>query len=136
MGLDEWVEYAALRGAVVIEAVAGLVILLASLRAGWRTVELAWVRHMGARAADRVRLDLGKGLSVALEFLVGADVLRTAVAPSWVELGQLAAIVGIRSALNFALERERKSLEEEIAADAATAAAGGNGGRAGIDAKG
>ncbi len=56
---EGWVEFLALRGAVVIEVAAGLVILLSSVRAGWRTVEPAWVRHMGARAADAVAGGIG-----------------------------------------------------------------------------
>jgi len=46
---------------------------------------------------------------LALEFLLGADILRTAVAPSWQEIGQLAAIVVIRTFLNYFLQRELDS---------------------------
>ena len=44
--------------------------------------------------------------------MLGADVLATAVAPSWDELGKLAAIAIIRTALNFFLERELKYIKE------------------------
>ncbi|MXO74676.1 DUF1622 domain-containing protein [Altererythrobacter aerius] len=44
---------------------------------------------------------------LALELLLGADILRTAVAPSWHEIGQLGAIAFIRTALNFFIQRER-----------------------------
>jgi hypothetical protein len=56
-------------------------------------------------------------LALALEFLLGADILRTAVEPSWDEIGRLAAIAAIRTALNFFLQRE-------IAGDAAMSAGG------------
>ena len=36
----------------------------------------------------------------------GADILRTAVEPSWDEIGRLAAIAAIRTALNYFLQRE------------------------------
>jgi uncharacterized membrane protein len=56
-------------------------------------------------------------LSLGLEFLIGADILKTAVAPSWNDIGQLAAIIAIRTVLNFFLMRELeqidKSLEEQ-----------------------
>ncbi|MBV9172016.1 MAG: DUF1622 domain-containing protein, partial [Chloroflexi bacterium] len=39
-------------------------------------------------------------------FLLGADILRTAVEPSWDEIGRLAAIAAIRTALNYFLQRE------------------------------
>ena len=38
--------------------------------------------------------------------MLGADILRTAVEPSWDEIGRLAAIAAIRTALNFFLQRE------------------------------
>jgi uncharacterized membrane protein len=53
-----------------------------------------------------VRLRLGRWLAVALEFELAADVLRTAVAPTWNEIGQLAAIVVLRTALNYFLQKE------------------------------
>lgn len=57
-------------------------------------------------AKEAVRLRLGRWLAVALEFETAADILRTAVAPTWNEIGQLAAIVVLRTALNYFLQRE------------------------------
>ena len=56
--------------------------------------------------SDSVRLALGRSLALSLEFLLGADILRTAVEPSWDEIGRLAAIATIRTALNYFLQRE------------------------------
>ena len=53
-----------------------------------------------------MRLRLGRWLAVALELELGADILRTAVAPTWNEIGQLGAIVVLRTALNFFLQQE------------------------------
>ncbi|HET9433205.1 MAG TPA: DUF1622 domain-containing protein, partial [Chitinophagaceae bacterium] len=47
-------------------------------------------------------------VAVSLELLLGADVLATAVAPTWDEIGKLAAIATIRTVLNFFLEKELK----------------------------
>ena len=55
---------------------------------------------------EQVRLNLGRWLALALEFELAADILRTAVAPTWNEIGQLAAIIVLRTALNFFLQRE------------------------------
>ncbi len=55
---------------------------------------------------NRVRLTLGKYLALALEFQVGADILSTAIAPSWEQIGKLAAIVTIRTLLNYFLTKE------------------------------
>lgn len=55
---------------------------------------------------NKVRLTLGKYLTLALEFQVGADILSTAIAPGWEQIGKLAAIVVIRTVLNYFLTRE------------------------------
>jgi hypothetical protein len=52
------------------------------------------------------RLTLARFLALALEFQLGADILSTAVAPSWDAIGKLAAIAVIRTALNYFLGRE------------------------------
>jgi uncharacterized membrane protein len=43
---------------------------------------------------------------LALEFALGADIARSAIAPTWNDIGQLAAIAGIRTVLNFFLEKD------------------------------
>ncbi|WP_150109193.1 DUF1622 domain-containing protein [Stanieria cyanosphaera] len=58
-----------------------------------------------------VRLDLGLALALSLEFLLAADVVSTAVSPSWDELGKLATVTGIRTFLNFFLHQEVDQLE-------------------------
>ncbi len=55
---------------------------------------------------EPLRLELGRSLALALEFLLGADILRTAVEPTWDEIARLAAIAAIRTGLNYFLQRE------------------------------
>jgi uncharacterized membrane protein len=55
-----------------------------------------------------IRLELGKSLALSLEFLLAADILRTAVAPTWEDIGKLAAIAALRTLLNYFLDRELK----------------------------
>jgi len=45
-----------------------------------------------------------------LEFQLAADVLSTVLSPSWQELGQLAVVATIRTALNHFLTQELRSL--------------------------
>jgi len=59
-----------------------------------------------------VRLRLGRFLALGLEFQLASDLLRTAVAPSFEEIGKLAAVAAIRTGLNWFLGRE---LREEHA---------------------
>ena len=46
---------------------------------------------------------------MALELLLGADILSTAIAPTWNEIGNFVAIAVLRTSLNFFLERELKA---------------------------
>ena len=57
---------------------------------------------------------------MALEFELAADILRTAVAPTWSEIGQLAAIAALRTALNFFLQREIDGAEQRAARSSTT----------------
>ncbi len=55
---------------------------------------------------NAIRLTLARYLALALEFQLGADILSTAIAPSWQEIGKLGAIAVIRTGLNFFLSKE------------------------------
>ena len=57
---------------------------------------------------EGLRMQFGSAVAVSLELLLGADVLATAVAPSWDDIGKLAAIAVLRTGLNYFLERELK----------------------------
>jgi uncharacterized membrane protein len=75
------------------------------------------VRAASARKAETftpVRLDLGRFLALGLEFQLASDLLRTAVAPSFEEIGKLAAVAAIRTALNFFLREEISNEREEL----------------------
>lgn len=56
----------------------------------------------------RMRLQFGQKLAIALELLLGADILATAIAPTWNDIGLLAAIAVLRTGMNFFLSRELK----------------------------
>ena len=66
---------------------------------------------------NEIRLTLARFLALSLEFQLGADILSTAIAPSWTDIGQLGAIALIRTALNYFLAREMKEEREGLAAD-------------------
>lgn len=68
---------------------------------------------------NRVRLTFGRALVLGLEFQLAADIIGTAVSPSWDQLGKLGAIAVIRTFLNFFLTRELKEEERELEAAAA-----------------
>jgi len=57
-------------------------------------------------AIKQSRLELGHSFSLGLGFLIGGSILKTTLAPSWSDIGQLAAIIAIRTGLNYFLLKE------------------------------
>jgi uncharacterized membrane protein len=97
---------------LVIEATGAMVIGMGALLA---VVELA--RRRPSQRSSRfaaIRLGLSRYLAMGLEFQLAADILVTAVAPTWEEIGKLAAIAAIRTALNFALAHEMEEERAEV----------------------
>jgi uncharacterized membrane protein len=86
-------------------------------------VLIAIVLFLRALAARRptdfnsIRLILARYLALALEFQLGADILSTAIAPGWQEIGKLGAIAIIRTALNYFLSLEMKEEKSREAAE-------------------
>jgi uncharacterized membrane protein len=64
-----------------------------------------------------VRLSLAQYLALGLEFQLAADILVTAIAPTWEEIGKLAAIAAIRTTLNYFLAREMQEERAEVRAE-------------------
>ena len=99
--ITEWV-------AIAVEAAAALVVALAAAQAVLGFLR-AYFGHADDAARDAVRLNLARWLMLALEFALAADILRTAIAPGWDEIGKLAAIAALRTVLNFFLQREMEA---------------------------
>ncbi len=81
---------------------------LSILLIAWGAVQaLVAVARRGAHARTQsVFLTLGRYVLLGLEFTLAADVVRTAIAPSWDDIGKLGAIALIRTFLNHFLERD------------------------------
>lgn len=95
-----------------IEVAAAFIIGVAAIEATIRIVPLFVPRAVPLQdEVEVIRLRLGRWLTVAIEFELAADILRTAVAPTWNDIGQLAAIVVLRTVLNFFLQREVARVE-------------------------
>jgi len=90
--------------------------ILAALITGIAVVQTIYsfiIQFKSSRISkEDIRIQFGNSAAVSLELLLGADVLATAVAPSWSDIGKLAAIAAIRTALNYFLGRELKNVSE------------------------
>lgn len=99
--LREVAEFVALACGLATVVVVAVGALEALLRAA---------RNAGRLGRPEVKKELWVGFAgwilLALEFALAADIAETAISPTWDEIGKLAAIAGIRTLLNFFLERD------------------------------
>jgi len=96
----------------LIEACGAVVIMIGAVVAIAKFVVALSRRSINQFSA--VRLTLARFLVLGLEFQLAADVLRTAISPSFEEIGKLAAIATIRTVLNYFLNREIAQEQREI----------------------
>jgi uncharacterized membrane protein len=89
-------------GAWATEAMAVLLIAGAFL---WATVRFVFqTRRHDNKSYERYKLSLGRSLSLGLEFLVAADVIRTVtMTPTLGNIGILAGIILTRTFLSWSL---------------------------------
>ncbi len=98
----------------LVEAAGALVIFVGALLATARFVVTA-LRRRQDHEFTSVRLSLGRYLALGLELQLASDVLSTAIAPTFEEIGKLAAIAAIRTLLNYFLRKEIEAERSELA---------------------
>jgi uncharacterized membrane protein len=99
--------------ALGVEAVAVAIIAFGAAEALLRTLAPLIGRSAAAGWRKRVWVGFGTWLLLGLQFALAADIVRSAIAPDWADIGQLAAIAAIRTFLNYFLERDLNELERE-----------------------
>jgi uncharacterized membrane protein len=114
---------------LIVNLFAMVAIAIGAIEAAIRLIPLL-VLQAPAERLRPVWLNFGRWLIAGLTFQLAADIVETTVAPTWPDIGKLAAIAGIRTFLNYFLDkdvnelRERGAEERRRAAEvAATAAA-------------
>ena len=103
---DEQAKYIIQSVARGVEFAAAVIIALAAVEATIKAALLFFRPNSPSEAKNEVRLTLGRWLAVALEFELAADILNTAVTPTWNDIEKLAAIAALRTALNYFLDRD------------------------------
>ncbi len=103
--------------ALAAELVCVLCIAVGSAIALVRVI-LTLVRGQAADTEARQVIFVGFAgwIILALEFALGADIVRTAIAPTWEQIGQLAAIAAIRTGLNYFLNKDVEERREQASA--------------------
>jgi uncharacterized membrane protein len=98
-------------GEAILEALGILCVLAGIVVTLQFALKLLKYRKQGPFPFIQVRLQFGFWLALALEFQLGADILKTTIAPSNEALIQLAVIAVIRTFLNYFLGKE---IEEQL----------------------
>ena len=112
VGIEETLGNFILWIKLVVEMLGALLIAIGAGLALSRLIKVFLKPTLGGY--EGTRLILARFLSLALEFQLAADILATTVAPTWTQVGKLAAIAVIRTGLNYFLAKEMKEEEDEM----------------------
>jgi uncharacterized membrane protein len=102
--LEEWVILAISYLVPIVEACGATVIVVGVIR-----TLIQYLRDRFRLDEDcliDMRLQLVPSLVMGLDFQLAADVLKTAISPTWNHILILGALIALRTVLNFLLERE------------------------------
>lgn len=102
-----------------VEALAALIIAAGAIEAAWGAFRALVARQSKRGQRRDVWLRFAVWLLLGLEFELASDIIRTAISPSWTDVGQLAAIGVIRTFLNYFLEQDLERYEPRNTATAA-----------------
>jgi uncharacterized membrane protein len=92
--------------ALLIEVASALIIAAGSVEALYRTALSLVNRRSTLYHKKTIWTRYAMWLLLGLEFELAADIIRSAIAPTWSDIGQLGAIAAIRTFLNYFLERD------------------------------
>ena len=109
--MEEWLYVGAGAVALAIEVVAIMVIAYGSVAA---LISVVRVVMLGGSNAEKrlVWMTYAQWLVVGLTFQLAADIVSTTVAPTWDQIGRVAAIAAIRTMLTFFLDRDIEAIRE------------------------
>ena len=109
--MEELFKTFAGRLALSVEAAAALLIVVGVIEALAHVLKPEFTRQPSAGVRKEAWVRFALWLLLALEFELGADVIRTAISPTWTDIGQLGAIATIRTVLNYFLEKDIEKYE-------------------------
>ena len=115
--MEETIGAVAVLVAATIEAIMVVVIAIGTIQAVYGTIRLTWAGESIGAELRSTWLHYAAWIVLALEFALAADLIRTIVAPGWVEIGQLGAIAAIRTGLSWFLSRDFEEVEKEAPAE-------------------
>jgi uncharacterized membrane protein len=109
--------------ALIIEAGAVFVVAFGALQAILGVAGSILRRSADELTGREIWLKFATWILLALEFALAADIVRTAVAPTWEDISKLAVIASIRTMLNYFLAKDIAEFDRLRAPGAAPPAA-------------
>ena len=95
--------------ATIVEGAAALLIAIGAAEA----FVMSLLRFRSPTAQKmQIWMHFATWLLLGLEFELAADVIRTAIAPSWTDIGQLASIAAIRTFLSYFLDKDIEKVSD------------------------
>jgi len=110
--MEPWAREIAGHVATACELVSVLFVALGATEALGRSFA-GWRVYGDLKFKKQIWLRFAAAILLSLEFALAADIARTAISPTWRDIGQLAAIAAIRTILNLFLERDLERARAE-----------------------
>jgi uncharacterized membrane protein len=111
--MKEWLVVATEWASLVIDWMALILIAVGTVEAFFGAMRLAVGGAHNNHERRLVWLNYARWLVAGLTFQLAADIIETSVAPTWDDIGRLAAIAIVRTFLNYFLERDLSETREK-----------------------
>ena len=119
----DWLHHTLEEIARYIDLIGIAIVLYGFVRAAFSFVALELSRFRQGYSmvqCQRVRLELGTYILIAIEFMIASDIIHTVITREFTDLIFVGLLVLIRTAISFFLGREIIELQHEDAQKAAT----------------
>jgi len=110
--MKDWLTVIAFNVVMIIQIMALLVVTFGTVQAFLHSLRAMVNPSASGQHFHGGYVQYARWLIAGLTFQLAADIIQTAFAPSWDEIGQLAAIAAIRAFVNFFLEHDMAQQEK------------------------
>lgn len=100
--------------ATFLEATAVVLIAIGAVESIYRFISNWFVTKKTESIRRIIWLNFAQWILLGLEFTLAADIVKTAIAPTWTSIGQLSAIAVMRTFLSYFLERDLDSARTQL----------------------
>ena len=110
--MKDWLTIISGNVVVIINAIALVVIVIGTIDAFFRSIGALINRSETSHQLRDEYYRYAHWLVTGLSFQLAADIVETAITPTWDEIGRLGVVALIRTFLNFFLERDLAEAEK------------------------